>query len=669
MNNEKTIESKENILGFEKIGKLIRKFAIPAIIAMLVNSLYNIVDQIFIGWGVGYLGNGATNIVFPLTMIALAFSLMFGDGASAFLSLKLGEKNKDEAAKGIGAGILLSVVVSLVYTFVVLIFLPQLLNFFGCTDELRDYATSYGRISAIGFPFMMLGVTLNSMIRADGSPKYSMTTMLLGAVLNTCLDPVLIFIFKMGVDGAAIATVAAQILTFLLNVIYLKKFKSIKISVGIFRCKFAILKKVSILGISSFITQMAIVFVMATENNMLGKYGAESEFGANIPITVLGIVMKIGQILNSIIIGLAAGSQPIIGYNYGAKNYGRVKKTLKIVLITSVMISTIAFILFQCIPDKLIMIFGSQSDPKYVEFAIIAFRIYLMLCIVNGVQIPAGIFFQAIGKSAKSAIVSLSRQILILIPAMIILGHFFGIHGLLYSGPLADGVAFLIALTFLIIEFKKLNDDKVIVKHFNEEDSHEKNHKDSKKNIVITIAREYGSGGRYIGKLVAEKLGIKLYDKEFITKIAKETGLSNEYIENNEQKRSGVSILDGYYSTLSNNDELFIKESEMIKDIATKESCVIIGRCANFILKEKAIKVFIYNSEEDKINRVVKYYNISKNDAKKEIDKINKLRENHYKYYTESNWKDANNYDIMINSDVIGIERAAKLICNLIENK
>lgn len=305
----------------------------------------------------------------------------------------------------------------------------------------------------------MLGVTLNSMIRADGSPKYSMTTMLLGAALNTCLDPIFIFIFKMGVDGAAIATVAAQILTFLLNVIYLKKFKSIKISAGIFRCKFAILKKVSILGISSFITQMAIVFVMATENNMLGKYGAESEFGANIPITVLGIVMKIGQILNSIIIGLAAGSQPIIGYN----------------------LSTIAFILFQCIPDKLIMIFGSQSDPKYVEFAVIAFRIYLMFCIVNGVQIPAGIFFQAIGKSAKSAIVSLSRQILILIPAMIILGHFFGIHGLLYSGPLADGVAFLIALTFLIIEFKKLNDDKNVVKSFNEEDSHEKNHKDSKK--------------------------------------------------------------------------------------------------------------------------------------------------------------------------------------------
>ena len=508
---------------------------------------------------------------------------------------------------------------------------------------------------------MMLGVTLNSMIRADGSPKYSMTTMLLGAALNTCLDPIFIFIFKMGVDGAAIATVAAQILTFLLNVIYLKKFKSIKISVGIFKCKFAILKKVSILGISSFITQMAIVFVMATENNMLGKYGAESEFGANIPITVLGIVMKIGQILNSIIIGLAAGSQPIIGYNYGAKNYGRVKKTLKIVLITSVMISTIAFILFQCIPDKLIMIFGSQSDPKYVEFAIIAFRIYLMLCIVNGVQIPAGIFFQAIGKSAKSAIVSLSRQILILIPSMIILGHFFGIHGLLYSGPLADGVAFLIALSFLIIEFKKLNNDKGVVKSFNEEVSHEKNHKDSEKIIVITIAREYGSGGRYIGKLVAEKLGIKLYDKEFITKIAEETGLSNEYIENNEQKRSGASILDvdGYYSTLSNNDELFIKESEMIKDIATKESCVIIGRCANFILKEKAIKVFIYNSEEDKINRVVKYYNISKNDAKKEIDK----------YYTESNWKDANNYDIMINSDVIGIERAAELICNLIKNK
>ena len=214
------MEKEENILGKEKIGKLIRKFSIPCIISLLVNSLYNIVDQIFIGWGVGYLGNGATNVVFPLTMICLAFALMFGDGSSAYLSLKLGEKKKEEAAKGVGNGIIISVIISIIFCAITLIFLPQLLNIFGCTDALREYAMEYGRIIAIGFPFMMIGTSLNSIIRADGSPKYSMTSMVIGAILNTILDPIFIFVFKMGVEGAAIATVISQFTTFILNIIY-----------------------------------------------------------------------------------------------------------------------------------------------------------------------------------------------------------------------------------------------------------------------------------------------------------------------------------------------------------------------------------------------------------------------------------------------------------------
>ena len=659
------MEKEENMLGKEKIGKLIVKFSIPCIISMLVNSLYNIVDQIFIGQGVGYLGNGATNVVFPLVMIGLAFSLMLGDGASAYLSLKLGEKKKKEAEIGIGNGILLSTIVSILFCLITLIFLPQFLRLFGCTENLKDYAMIYGRIIAIGFPFSMIGTTLNSIIRADGSPKYSMVTMVAGAILNTILDPIFIFVFHKGVEGAAIATVISQILTFLLNIIYIKRFKTITISGECFKLKANVCKKVASLGISSFITQMSIVCVMTAENNLLGKYGADSKFGAEIPITVLGIVMKISQILNSIIIGIAAGSQPILGYNYGAKKYYRVKKTLKIVLGSSLVISTIAFILFQTLPNKLILIFGS-GDENYMEFACLAFRIYLLLCIFNGVQIPSGIFFQAIGKSTKSAILSLSRQILILIPSMIILSHIYGIMGVLSAGPLADGLAFILALTLLIKESKELKDSNQtsidiketnIIKNENE-----------KNRIIITIAREYGSGGRYIGKLVAEKLGIKLYDKEIIEKMAKNTGLSAEYIEDNEQKRNLLDNFNsGYYIGLNNDDELFIKESELIKELSTKDSCVIVGRCADFVLKDNknVLKVFISSSMDNKIKRATEFYGMNRDKAEKEIFQINKLRANHYKYYTERDWKDPSNYDICINSDAIGIDNTVNLICSM----
>lgn len=662
------MEKEENILGTEKIGKLIRKFSIPCIISMLVNSLYNIVDQIFIGWGVGYLGNGATNIVFPLAMIALAFSLMLGDGSSAYLSLKLGEKKKDEAAKGVGNGITIAVIISIMFCAITLVFLPQLLNLFGCTDALRDYAISYGRIIAIGLPFMMIGTTLNSVIRADGSPKYSMTSMVSGAVLNIILDPIFIFVFKMGVEGAALATIISQFVTFILNVIYIKKFKSITINKDALKVKFSVIKRVAMLGISSFITQMSFVFVMAVENNLLGKYGTESEFGSEIPITVLGIVMKISQILNSIIIGLAAGSQPIFGYNYGARKFDRVKETLKIVLGISVVISTIAFVLFQTIPDKLISIFGS-GDELYMKFACITFRTYLLLCICNGIQIPSGIFFQAIGKSAKSAILSLSRQILFLIPALISLGMAFGLMGVLYAGPVADGLAFVLAVILLTIEVKNLKRGTVKSEALVDDTS-----TDNKlsKNVVITVSREYGSGGRYVGRLIADILGIKLYDKDFIVKLAQETGLSEEYIESNEQKRDILAGLNnGYYSGLNNSDELFIKEAELIKEVADKESCVIIGRCADFILKDRknVVKVFVYSDMEDKIKRATEIYGFDKAKAEKEIKRIDKLRANHYKYYTEKEWADHSNYDICINSDTLGVEKSAELICEIVKEK
>lgn len=655
-------------LGKEKISKLLLSFSVPCIISLIVNALYNIVDQIFIGWGVGYLGNGATNVVFPITVICLAFALMFGDGSSAYLSLKLGENKKEEAKKGVCNGILACAIISIILCAIILIFLPQLLNIFGCTDSLRQYALDYGFVIALGIPFMMIGTTLNSIIRADGSPKYSMVSMVIGAIINIILDPIAIFTFNMGVKGAAIATIVSQIVSFIVNIMYIKRFKSIKVDKKSFKFEFLRAKTVAMLGVSSFITQMAIVIVICVQNKLFKKYGVNSKFGADIPITVLGIVMKINQILSSIIIGIAAGSQPIVGFNYGARKYKRVKETIKIVLISSLCVSCIAFILFQTIPEKLISIFGS-GDELYNEFACLAFRVFLMLTLFNGIQIASGIFFQAIGKPAKSAFLTLSRQILFFTSAAIILSNIFGVMGVLYAGPVSDGLAFLVSATLLIFERRSLN------KKEKEEVSNTENNvteniginQSTNKNIIITIAREYGSGGRYVGKLLSEKLGIKLYDKSLISLVSDESGLSAEYIEENEQTINGKLLANfnsQYYNNLSNDDNLFIAESNAIKEIASKESCIIVGRCADYILKnnDNVFSVFLYNSDESKVNRAVKYYGLNEKNALKEIQKINKSRENHYKYYTNKNWKDMSNYSLAINVDTFGVEKTADII-------
>lgn len=659
-------------LGKEKISKLLKIFAIPSIISLVVNALYNMVDQIFIGWGVGYLGNGATNIVFPIVTICLAFSLMFGDGTSSYLSLKLGEKKQKEAQKGVGNGIIAGTIVSVLLCAIILIFLPQLLNLFGCTDALRDYAMEYGIVIAIGIPFMMIGTILNSIIRADGSPKYAMVSMLVGAILNIVIDPIFIFSWglNMGVMGAAIATIFSQFVTFLLNVLYLRKFKTVKLTKETFIPDFKVILTISKFGISSFITQMAIVAVITVQNILFNKYGALSKFGSEIPITVLGIVMKINQILSSVIIGIAAGSQPIVGFNYGAKNYDRVKKTLKIVIGLSFLVSLVGFTLFQTIPEQLIKIFGS-GDELYNEFACISFRIFLMLTLVNGIQIASGIFFQAIGKPGKSAFLTLSRQIMFFIISAIILSKFFGVMGVIYAGPVADGLAFIITAILLINEMKKLGKNTEKSYTINSEDNVDIK---TENNVIVTVAREYGSGGRYVAKLFAEKLSLKFYDKKLIEIISNETGLSAEYIEENEQNIHGDLLSNfntQYYNNLSNDDNLFIAESKAIEKIADNGSCVIVGRCANNILKEKenVINIFLYSDDEHKVKRATKYYGVDEKNALKVINKVNKNREKHYNYYTHEKWRDVANYDLSINVDKLGVEKTAEMIAEFIKQK
>ena len=435
----------------EPIGRLILKFAVPSVIALLVNSLYNIVDQIFIGWGVGYLGNGATNVVFPITIIALALSMMIGNGGAAYLSLKLGEGEGEAARKGVGNAVTLVVVVSVLLAAVFLVFIDPVLTLFGATDVLRDYALEYGWVIGLGLPFMMISAAVNSMIRADGSPKYAMGSMVIGAILNVILDPVFIFVFHMGVRGAAIATVIGQVASFLVSVVYVPRFQTVRLNTAAFRLKAKTCGNIVTFGLSSFITQFAITIVMALTNNLLAIYGASSVYGAEIPLTATGIVMKVNQIMISILLGIATGTQPILGYNYGAKRYDRVKKALELSLIASEVISVLAFLLFQFAPMSVVVLFGSE-EGLYNEFAVKAFRIFLMLCPLTGFQTIAAVYLQAVGKPVKSAVLSLARQIIFFVPAALILPTFLGVEGVLWTGPVADGLAFLLSLALLMYE-------------------------------------------------------------------------------------------------------------------------------------------------------------------------------------------------------------------------
>lgn len=435
----------------EPVGRLIVKFAVPGVVSLLVNSLYNIVDQIFIGWGVGYLGNGATNVVFPITIIALALSMMIGNGGAAYLSLKLGEGQAAVAKKGVGNAVTLVTIVSLVLTAVFLVWMDPVLTLFGATEVLRPFAREYGYIIGAGLPFMMISAAINSMIRADGSPKYAMVSMVIGAVLNVILDPVFIFVFHMGVQGAAIATVIGQVASFVVSVVYMPRFKTVRPDAPAFRLSGKACADIVTFGLSSFITQFAITIVMALTNNLLAAYGASSIYGSEIPLTATGIAMKVNQILIAILLGIATGTQPILGFHYGARNFQRVKKALEIALVASEAVSIAAFLIFQFAPMSVVSLFGAE-DGLYNEFAVMAFRIFLLLCPLTGFQTVAAVYLQAVGKPVKSAILSLARQIIFFVPTILILPTFLGVTGILWMGPVADGLAFVLSLALLVYE-------------------------------------------------------------------------------------------------------------------------------------------------------------------------------------------------------------------------
>ncbi len=454
------MDFKENTLGTEPVGRLMLKFAVPAASALLVNSLYNIVDQIFIGnSGAQTLGNGATAVAFPIVSITMAAALLFGNGGAAFASLKMGENKTEEAGKALVNAFAASLVLSLVLTAAGLIFLEPIMLFFGSTPEVLPYAKTYSGILLIGVPFMTLGSGMSNFIRADGSPVIAMGSLLAGAVLNILLDLLFINVFRMGVAGAAIATVISQAASAVIVFVYFLKYgKHMKLDIKKISVNIKILGKIVTLGLSSCVTQLAITVVQITMNNALKKYAGVGNMSvdASVALASMGIITKVNGIMISIVSGIAFGAQPILGYNKGAKKYGRIKKTYLISVLYATCASALCWAVSVFLSQPVISLFG-KDDPEFLSFAPIAMRTYLMCIFTAGYVIVSCNYFQATGQPVKATLLTLTRQIFLLVPLILLLPRFFGIKGILYAGPASDLLSALVITVFTAKEIRKLN--------------------------------------------------------------------------------------------------------------------------------------------------------------------------------------------------------------------
>ncbi len=450
------IKREGNPLASERIGKLIAKFAIPAIISMLVSSLYNIVDQIFIGQGVGMLGNAATNIAFPVSIICTATALLLGIGSASNYNLESGAGNQEEACRIVGTGLTMLVVCGTVIAGIVLMFLDPLLKIFGVTPEVLPYAQDYTGITAWGIPFLILTTGGNHLIRADRSPAYSMTCMLTGAILNTILDSLFIFGFHLGIKGAAWATVIGQVVSGFLVILYFCRFRKLQMTKEMMKPKGRYLKMIASLGVASCINQISMAAVQITMNNTLRYYGAASVYGTDIPLACVGVISKVNMVFMAICIGTSQGCQPIWGFNYGAGSYARVKETYYKAFRISLVIGILFFLCFQFFPRQLVGIFGTGSE-EYFRFAERYFRIFMFLTFLNGIQPMSSGFFTSIGKAKLGIAVSLTRQVVFLLPLILIFPIFMGIDGVMYAGPIADGAAALVAIICAVREIRGMS--------------------------------------------------------------------------------------------------------------------------------------------------------------------------------------------------------------------
>ncbi len=443
----------ENPLGTEPVSTLLRRFAIPSVIAMLVSALYNMVDQLFIGHSIGVLGNAATNVAFPLSMVCTSIGLLCGIGGAANFNLCMGRKDPEHAKSYVGNAISMLAILGVILCVAVQLFLRPMMLLFGATPDVIDYACTYTRITSIGFPFLIVTIGGSNLIRADGSPKFSMLCNLVGAIVNTILDPLFIFVFHMGMAGAALATITGQILSFALVVFYLRGFKTLPLSLSDLKPKIACWARIAALGATPAFNQVAMMVVQIVMNNTLTYYGSNSVYGSDIPLACAGIISKVNMLFFSFVIGISQGLQPIVSFNFGAQKYDRVKDAYKKAVFAATAISIVAFLCFQLFPRQIIGIFGSGSE-EYLHFAERYFRIFLFFTFLNGIQPVSSNFFTSIGAPKKGIFLSLTRQIIFLLPLLLIFPYLFGIDGVMYTAPIADLAAASVSIVMIVREFK-----------------------------------------------------------------------------------------------------------------------------------------------------------------------------------------------------------------------
>ena len=656
-----SLSQSSSYFGEEKINKLMLKFSIPCIMSLLVSSLYNIVDQIFIGNSeLSALGNAATGVVFPVFIIAQAFAWCFGDGCAAFLNICQGKNDAEGAHRAIGASISVAFLSGVLMMLVIYPFKVPILTLFGASENTLAYAVEYLDIVLAMVPIFILCNMMNSVIRADGSPAWAMAAMIAGAVTNIILDPVFIFALKWGMKGAALATVIGQGVTFILTLIYFLNTKTFKLTLKSFIPKLKSISDVVQLGISTFITQLAIVLVAILSNIQLAKYGALSKYGADIPIAIIAIQSKIFTVVINLVVGIVLGCQPIVSFNMGAKKYDRVKELYRKIMVCAITIGIAFTLLFELAPSFVIGLFGTPSNipnpEDYWEFGEKTLRIFLSLISISCLIKLNSIFFQAVGKPVYAIVASMIRDVVCFAPLIIILPLFIpDVEIILYAAPISDLIA-MVVTAFLSVYFIKSLHAPV------DKENVEAVLKPSKKGVIITIAREHGSSGKQIGGLVAEKLGIPFYYKEMTALAANESGLDREFIA--DINVNSPSVLHSLYLSTDVIQRAVVAQDKVIKKIAEEGSCVIVGRAADYVLKdnEDLYRVFIYAPTEFRINRIMEVYGDNYETARKHVRRSDEARASYYKKISGLEWGDRHNYDLVVNSS-IGLEESAELIC------
>ena len=648
-------------LGEEKISKLMLKFSIPCILSQLVSSLYNIVDQIFIGNSeLSALGNAATGVVFPVFIIAQAFAWCFGDGCAAYLNICQGKNDYANAHKAIGASISAAFLAGLAMMLVIYPFKVPILTLFGASENTIGYAIEYLDIVLAMVPIFILCNMMNSAIRADGSPTWAMCSMIAGAITNIILDPVFIFGLKWGMKGAALATVIGQAVTFILTLIYFRNPKTFKLTLKSFIPRIDALKDIVKLGISTFFTQLAIVIVAILSNIQLAKYGALSKYGADIPIAIIGIQSKVFTLVLNLVVGIVLGCQPIISFNMGAKKHDRVKELYRKIMGCTIVIGLLATLLFELAPSFVIGLFGTPSNipnpEDYWEFGEKTLRIFLSLTTISCLIKMNSIFFQAVGRPVHAVIASMIRDVVCFTPLILLLPLINpDVEMILFAAPISDVIA-MVVTAFLSVSFIKSLHAPVV------SDNEEAVLKPSRPGVIITIAREHGSSGKQVGKIVAERLGIPFYYKEMTALAAKDSGLDREFIA--DINTNFPAVLHSLYLSTEVIQRAVAAQEKVIKKIAEQGSCVIVGRAADYVLRDNPnlLRVFVYAPDEFRIGRIMEVYGDTRELAKKHIRRSDEARASYYKNISGKTWGDRHNYDLIVNSS-IGLEEAAEQIC------